>query len=988
MKISAHIIILILTLSLSSVTWCQRLPIENFSVDKGLSQTQVTCITQDKWNYLWVGTISGLNRFDGNRFKVFSKKDGLPSNLITALFTSANGNIWIGTSKGLTRYDGYRFKNIVLPSTENSVSFSSITEDESGTLYVLNKWRGLFKLKQDSLEKVILPENLKNPTCLYKDLKGNLWIYVYRSGFYKLQKGRWIKQFLQLSLKENEFVVQMTEVDRNIIAITNNGSILKSQGDNFLIKERLIQGYAFSLNTDNDQEIWIGMAQGVVVLNPDDLSFVKKINAINGLSDNLVYTIYKDRDQILWLGTDADGLFKYSGGPFVKFDKTTGLTGNVVMGFGLESTGNILIGTREGKLLRYLTKQNKFSPIDYSQYSNRGINSIGAGTKDDIYFCTTDNHFLRLKNNTLTELRLEKKMRPSIYSIKSHFNKVLVHTTYGSYWIDGEKVEKVDSLRQETCNSIQLNSTEILIGTMNGLYTCTANNKIKKLKISELDNISISALSRFKDYIVIGSIDEGLFFWHPATNEVIRCDAETGLSDNNVFGIMYDSGGRLWVGTSSGIQRVEYNSKSKSFDIRQYTIAEGYESSESNLDAMIEDAAHHIWIGTTKGAFFYNPALDKNRENSKPVMIIENVEFSRAKNTTGSQYSAWSHLPVSPSLEFANNSIAFTFKGIYLRDPSSLRYSYMLSGFDTGFSSLQKQATLNYKSLPPGKYIFRVKAYTKNGVPSENTFEYPFSIQTPFYKTTWFLLLIIFGLLLTGSLLQFAYALQKRKTARKIREIKEQEKQKIREQTSEDFHDELGNKLTRISVLTEVLQNKIDPGNKEGLEIINQIKANALALYSGTKEIIWSLSKEGNILKDILMTIRQTGYEQCSNTEIEFEFIGLESINPHTTLPAGYSRNLVMIFKELMSNTLRHAHATKISIECQMEDAEKVSIRYSDNGIGYEANSNPDGNGLKNINHRVQKINGSLSIQTSRDNGIKCVLHFRTNTPSKRIKTL
>lgn len=218
-----------------------------------------------------------------------------------------------------------------------------------------------------------------------------------------------------------------------------------------------------------------------------------------------------------------------------------------------------------------------------------------------------------------------------------------------------------------------------------------------------------------------------------------------------------------------------------------------------------------------------------------------------------------------------------------------------------------------------------------------------------------------------------------------MKQIKEKEQQKIREQTAEDFHDELGNKLTRIAVLADVLQNKTDPADAEKRNIIEQIRSNALGLYTGTKEIIWSLAKESDNLKDILVTIRQTGVELFSNTNVEFTFSGLENIDDNITISTGYNRHVIMIFKELLSNSMRHAHATQVMIDCKKEAEGTVVISFIDNGRGFDKNTS-NGNGLNNIRRRAEKINGIFTIDSAQYLGTTCSLIFNISGTKKNNK--
>lgn len=953
----------------------QRLPIENFNVDNGLSQSQVTCITQDIRNYLWIGTIAGLNRFDGVRFKTFSKSDGINSNNIMALYSSRKGDIWIATAKGLSKYNGYRFENLQTTEMHRTVRFNAIAEDASGNIYACSIWQGLFMVKGRKLIKLPPPEEGKNPTCMYTDRKNGLWVYINGSGFYRLLNEKWTKMFELSGLRNQELIRQMTEGKDCYYAITNQQAVLKIE-DGRIVQRKEYKAFFLNMCLNDGNNLWVASSKGIAVFDDDDLAVKKNINALSGLSDNMIHTIYKDIDGNFWIGSDGDGLFKYCSGSFVKYDKNTGLTGNVVMGLSKAADGSILLGTREGGIQRYDSKNKTFRRIDYTRYSTNGINCMGADARGTIYIATTDNRLLKITGSRVSEIMLEKKYHPAIYTIKAYDDKVLVHTTMGGYWLGGNKATKIDGA-SGLINSIRLNQDELLTAGDNGMAVYSMKKKkFKKLYIQGVDDdINVSCFERLNNYIVIGTFDEGLFFWDPVTNKVLSCNRDNGLKDNTVFALMKDSRGNLWTGTSSGMQWVQFNAVLKIFYVKQFNIGDGYEPSETNLNAIIEDPEHNVWMGTTKGVFLYNPVLDKKRDSGRPVVVIEAVDYPEFKKTTTDSFSAWEHLPLHPQIAFGNNSISFSFKGIYLRDPAALLYSYQLDGYDAAFSPLRTETTLNYKSLPPGQYIFKVKAFTQEGIASADTFEYPFTIITPYYKTSWFKGLMVVALILIGGGIQLIYANEKRKRRKEIRQIKEQEQQKIREQTAADFHDELGNKLTRISLLADLLQQKTDPKDQDKNKIISQIKSNALQLYSGTKEIIWSLSKESDNLKDVLIAIRQAGVELFSDTNVQFELTGLADMDADIKIPPGYNRNIIMIFKELLSNSMRHAQATKVSIECRNEGPGLVGLYFTDDGVGFDK-AQLSGNGLNNIKRRAEKIGGNITINSAKHLGAACCLIF------------
>ena len=949
---------------------CQKFPFVNFSVDKGLSQSQVIDITQDDQKHLWVGTFGGLNRFDGTSFKLFTKKDGLNSNNIDCIYKAKNGMIWIGTPKGISCYNGYKFVNYAIDGKE-SYHFIKIIETFDGTLYALESGMGLVYFSEGKFKKVNMPFTKEPPTCMYADRAGRLWVYIYKEGFYILQNNQYQKRIDFTNILQKGMIKFVKEYKGFTYGITSRGIIFKIYNDSIIQQQKLKANYVFSSEIDIDGNIWLGTPMGLQIYDGKDLSLKRIINASNGLSDNYIINIFKDKDGNIWLGTDGDGLFRYNYGQFNKYEKSNGLQGNLVMGLALSNKAELLLGTREGGLFVFNDATKKFRQLDYSQFSNSGVNCIGTDSLKNIYIGTMDSRLLKMENDRFVEIKLMPDRRVGIFSIVAYQDGILVNTFMGAYIVNHKKVERIPGYDGAILSALPMNNGNVIFGGTNGLYLFS-KGKIQKLNLPQVDNSNVTTLTKYNDYIIIGSND-GLYFWDIIGNKILTCNIENGLSDNNVFAVLCDSKNNIWVGTSSAVQQVLIDKNTSLIKVKPFSLSDGYERSETNLNAITEDKKGNVWVGTTKGAFIHNNLVG-TKDLSKPYIVIQNVDISKSFYN---QNISWTQLPLNPEIEYKNNSISFHVKAIYMSNPEAVSYSYQLVGVDTGFSTPSKQSSLNYKNLEPGNYVLKVKAITDDGAISENTAEYSFIVVTPFYKSTWFKFLITFGLILTGIIAQLFYTKAKARKLHQIKIIKEQEQQKLREQTAEDFHDELGNKLTRISVLTDVLQSKIDKNDEDKRKIINQIQVNTIALYTGTKEIIWSLAKESDNLKEILLNIRQTGNELFSETSIEFEFIGIESINKDIKIPTGFNRNIIMILKELFTNTIRHAKATKVLVDCRIEKDNVCVIDYMDNGVGFDEATIKKGNGLFNISRRAEKINAVLTRNSIKDVGTTCSLFFK-----------
>jgi len=352
-------------------------------------------------------------------------------------------------------------------------------------------------------------------------------------------------------------------------------------------------------------------------------------------------------------------------------------------------------------------------------------------------------------------------------------------------------------------------------------------------------------------------------------------------------------------------------------------------------------------------------------EKTPPYIVIQSVKLMPQ---SGEKQSSTT-MSNGAKLSFSNRHLSIAFLGINLKDPANVSYRYKLRGLDTSYSLPVKNNVVDYPSLPAGNYTFEVKAIGMGGVPSVNTASFSFSITPPFYQTGTFRFLAIIFFVLIGVSIQSYRHQVKISRQRIIEATKREESLKIRQQTAEDFHDELGNKLTRITVLSEILGTRMDNGQSDQKKLLEQIKQNAASLYNGTKDILWALDPQSDNLYEVLNHIRDFGKELFLDTPVEFEFSGIDESLNGIKLPMEYSRNIPMIFKELLNNILKHSHATRVTISLDEIHKNGIRLTLADNGCGFDENEIRKGQGINNIITRTKRINGSININSEKGKG-------------------
>ena len=487
------------------------------------------------------------------------------------------------------------------------------------------------------------------------------------------------------------------------------------------------------------------------------------------------------------------------------------------------------------------------------------------------------------------------------------------------------------------------------------------------------------------------------------------------LSNDYVFSILRDSDGNLWVGTANGLNK--FNERSETFE--HYFEKDGLPNSV--ISSITEDKKRNLWIGTNQGISEYNISLKGFRNFSKEDGLLNNFYFNHSalidangdiylggtngldivntslsikENYTPGVYitdfmktnnnGGLTQLSTGEDikLNYDENFISIRFISLDYNNPARNRYKYRLDGIDKNWIDAGNKNSVNYTSLPPGDYTFRVKGSSSTGLFNPNEAVLNFTIMPPFWKTSWFNLGLL--LLLAGSV-YIIYRIrvkQKIKHVLEIEKIKEMESDKLRRKTAADFHDELGHRLTRISLLSEILKRKIGNGSDEIRELLDKISLNSTELYEGTKDFIWAIDPRKDSLYELVIRLKDFGDELFEDSDVFFEVSGLDESLKSKMLTTDWKRHLPLIFKEGMNNALKHGMSRRISINSHIEDDE-FELTLTDDGRGFTPESPGAGNGLKNMRQRAEKLSAKIEVESSPGNGTK--IYFRGKIPEKQM---
>jgi ligand-binding sensor domain-containing protein/signal transduction histidine kinase len=957
----------------------QNYHFEHYNIHNGLGQSQVSDLVQDQFGYIWMATRGGgLSRFDGLHFKTFRREDGLPANNISSLKIDSKKHLLIGSNRGFTVYDGRRFQYI---SRKKPVFLRNIFVNKSNEVFAVFEKNGIGFFKNDSLI-VLKPNNSKDSTYFESvnyDSKGNLFLASPQGILCSFIDSK-IQKVLQVpkGIMIRNFLI--TKAGKIWIS-TNKGVFIINKIQEKILKkdlQKVSDFFANSMIETQRGEIWLGLFQGAIRFdnNLQETYFSEE----NGFTNASINKVFEDRDGILWFATDGDGAFKFTNSPFTYLNIKNGLADNTAFGILPDQKNRIWIGSFTKGLSVWDGKKVSKIVNSNSGLKRNGISSVFLDSKGNKWFGVGVNTVTKIDlNDKISNYSIEsKECTSTILSISEGENgEIWLGTFCGVYLLKDGKFkhfsDKDGLLSIRTPEIVKIAANTFVVFSIEGA------NIIKDYKVypfkeagSWQNSRVVSTVFHPKwNMLFWGDMEEGISAYNFNNKQKYHFSTKNGLTSNLIYNLIFDKNDQLWVGSEKGIERIKFTKDWKIEDIKYYSQNEGMKGIETNEASMVFDAGGNLWIGTIMGAYRYYPERDK--ADTKPLkvqltevkLLIDTTKIAQFATKT----DQWDDIYDGLELPHQHNNLLFRYITISHRNPQETVYQYKLEGFDTNWSMPITKTEIAYTNLPAGEFTLLLRASNNCGEWTGELTKYSFRIKPPFWQTWWFGLLsvsVILGGIFASQKAYSNYQTRKVLAFEKLKQVAESD---IRKQIAQDFHDELGNRLAAITTQSSVLKMKIDK-NSENRQIVKEIEENARKLYTDTKDFIWTIDPESNRLNELVIYIKDFGEKLYQFSGIEF--IVKNEISDEfqdVVLPAGWSIQLIMVFKEAMTNALKHAQAKHVYFEFEFDDKSfKFSIK--DDGIGIKLAENGSANkGIKNMLIRAEKINSQLSIKQIQPNG-------------------
>ncbi len=955
-----------------------------------ISSNSTSALLCDSKGRLWAGTANhGLNLFSPSRqgfrhFQADGLQGSLASNLITALHEDADGNIWVGTANGL-----HRLKEI----------------NRDGTTYIEFEKIPLTTVVEDTVPDKFI-------TVIASGANHDLWVGTYMGLFKFTTSGSIIKQSEWYSKKNNKladtyvFSITLDKKGRvwaghkygiDVIDIVTGKRVTFSQESE--LQEGMTGNITSTLFTASNGDIWIGYNdRGVQVVRAISLSAYGKlkferveVNApLNALENGKAISFYEDKITrgIIWAGFNAGGFVRLI--PVTKRFSTNRLSTSplpspFVTGVIKDHLQQVWIGTSAGLLL--YNRENKtyrsFIPSEYSKTPGRDeyINGLAAGGDGSIYFGAKNELFNITQNNGKFKVKsipvpdeVEGNSMRTI--VRDELGRIFVILRYSIYEYDPllesySPVIKITDQKKLLDRGFYLSTFykdvngNYWVGTSSGLELYPKHAGSDRLDTREgvtfhhlpqdtnsLRNQNILCIGQDRNgNIWLGTMN-GLtrVVNDKGTRRFLNYSSRNGLKNNVIYAIIPDSRtGNLWLSTNNGLTEFD----TKGYAVVTYDVHDGLQSNEFNSYAAFRAPDGEMFFGGIEGYTSFYPEHIR-RDNSPPFVSITGIVLDENRYLNLADYQESKTI----NLRYKDNSFTVTFAGLHYVDPQKNQYAYQLEGFQTGWTYSGNTNKVNFTQLAPGKYIFRVKAANSDGVYNTSGDMFIINIEPPFHMTIWFYLII--AVCITGIL----WGLHKYRLSMKLAQVKEVEQ--LRRVTAADFHDELGHKLTIISWFAEILKKKIGPEQADLRPHLDRIIEASGTLYHTMKDMLWAMDPDKDSVYDLYSQIREFGLELFDNTGILFDAEEISAELKARIISPAHKRHVLLIFKEVMNNSLKHAHSTNTHLDL-VKDDNHIKFRFRDNGKGFKMNGHNVGHGLNNVKRRAHLIHAEMNIHSEGD---------------------
>ncbi|HEV2318944.1 MAG TPA: two-component regulator propeller domain-containing protein [Verrucomicrobiae bacterium] len=966
--------------------------------------------------------------------RVWQTGDGLPDNNVEAVSQGPDGYLWVATRAGLARFDGVRFSQFSVEklTSSNDEEVRMILPGRGGVLWMASDDGRIVGLTSDfstvSVPNGELPPHY--PQAMAQDKAGALWLGYfgspwtgYSSAVFEIKDGQTREFGTRQGLPGGNF---------HSVVSDREGTIWMAKGKEILIFQnghfhRIAGAYVTQcLAASRTNSVWL--VENGHLLSCDRSGIKEDCGTCPGLSGADTLAVLEDDSGGVWIGTDGNGLFRYSDGTFEKIETSH----PTILCVAEDREGNIWAGTGGGGLDRISR-----SGIGLEGMANDQIESIcqdGSGTVwgatqngallcrvhdawkpafTNASFagtarCVTDTAdgtvWVGLRDGQLVHVAGTNYAMPHIISHVRSSIFALLPAPDGDLWVlrrdmlqrlhNGQyqdfmppkEVHRISAITEDADGNLWIGARGIVMRFDGKNFT----DESSRLPIS---GRPINCLySTGEGSIWISCSGTGLL--RLKKGSVGKVGPAQGLYDNDISQIVADDRGWIWFGSGHGIFKIRQEELEMAMNGQEphlrpvvYGKNEGLNSIEALsstvapfvLPRAMMGSDGQVWMLAHTGAIVADPNTLRTYSTAPSVLLTGVAMDGQAIASYGdgdipgaAVLNAHLLRPIALELPPAHRHLEFDFTAFHFSAPENIHFRYKLEGFDTNWIAAGPERDATYSRLVSGNYQFYVEACIGDGPWSDSPATLAFAV-TPFLWDRWSFragLLLLF----TSAVIAIVRYISFRRLQAQMRLIEQRAAlDKERTRIARDLHDDLGGSLNSVALTLDMAQRLAATEAVNGK--LRHCSTMVRQVAKSVDEIVWAINPRNDTLRYMVDYISQFAVEYLHTANIPCR-VDLPDTIPNRMVSPEARHNLLLIVKEALSNVARHAVASEVLVSVETSERH-VAITIRDNGRGFDrAPDNGSSDGLRNMRQRAEEIGGQFQLESRSGKGTRVSVTF------------
>lgn len=796
---------------MDSMGFCQDLALTHFEKENGLSSNSVLCVTQDQQGFLWIGTINGLNKYDGYRFTKFVNQQedstSISDNFINDIFVSPTGSIWLATNGGLNELEPQTgaFKTYRRSGNNPDDRVAAVTGDRDGNIWSGTRF-GLEKLdpasgeyRQFRMDSSILAFPWYEVSELAEasgESQNGLLVGTWGAGAYLFQEETGEFQALEfeghaLPIWVNDFY---QDFQGKIWAVVNSANVyqydpVKRHFSTAWTEPNIPGRDMHAIFVGADKEIYVGRGgTGISIIDPDlgtSRDFLLH-DASFDLHFNWVKSIFRDREGGLWMGKLNGGLSRFvpRSLEFKVFRHRAtdpeSLSDNYITSILETSQGEMWIATRRHGL-NILSDQGVFKPFEeaYGQTPTREIMCLfedndhriwvgswgmgmwvySPGTKrfhhfnaDPLNSQALCNPFIEdIMETSEGELWIATAGGISILDLENWQAGSFRHLKYDDQDPDGLSFPRTTALLEDRDGFIWVGTDQGGINLFDRKLDGFIHFHHDPYDPKSLSNDRIRDIFQDRDGGIWFATDGGgLNLLEKDQSGFIHFTSRDGLASDEVMGITSDQTGHMWISTGFGLSSFD-PSGLKFENYYQYDGLAGNDMASQSI--IYSPATHKIWCGSRNGLSVFDPLRLSRNEEIPPVVIQSVYKYNSEGMPQLIPLDRQKEQYPGVRLSYEDRIVTIEFAALSFNHPARNLYAYKLEGYNDEWIHLGTRREVTFTSLPPGNYTFHVRGSNDDEVWNEKGASILLVVDFPWWRRWWSVTAVVCVLAGLGYLL-------------------------------------------------------------------------------------------------------------------------------------------------------------------------------------------------------------------------------------------